>query len=478
MSGSLLRLEQFSVRFRQRLILDRVTMTLREHEIFALMGPGGAGKSTLLRTISGLNDSLDYMETSGSATYLGRPLARADVRPELIQQRLELSMLPVRDVLLSNLPERSTLSSTQQRETLLRVLDHNAQLDLRAVLEQPLLELPRVVQQRVMIVRASMSSPHVICVDEPTAGLPEAEAEQIMALLRRQRESRAVILVTHHQGHARQISDRCALLAGGRIIEVADAEVFFTSPAHALTRNYIRTGGCSVPSLEADREALNEEGLQLIEELDALAANASLDAEDELELELALPPARDVHIPHAAPRVVIPEWRGPTGFRWMRPGVYGGTPQPGMFTPMVDDLDALARLRVTHLVTLTEAPIHVQHMAAFDAVQITPIFFPIEDMLAPEIEACASLCEHIDQLTREGATVAFHCKAGIGRTGTMLAAMLVWEGVAAEAAIAHVRHIEPRWIQSTPQERFLGQLAQWLSTHAASREVCADLVTL
>ena len=37
-------------------------MTLREHEIFALMGPGGAGKSTLLRTLSGLNDGLGYME--------------------------------------------------------------------------------------------------------------------------------------------------------------------------------------------------------------------------------------------------------------------------------------------------------------------------------------------------------------------------------------------------------------------------------
>lgn len=478
MSGSLLRLEQFSVRFRQRLILDRVTMTLREHEIFALMGPGGAGKSTLLRTLSGLNDGLGYMETSGTATYLGRPLDRAESRPELVQQRLELTMLSVRGVLLSNLPERSTLTSAQQDETLARVLDRYAQHDLLDLMDRALVDLPRVLQQRVMILRASMSSPHVIFVDEPTAGLQEDEAEQIMELLRHQRSSRSVILVTHHQRHARQLADRCALLASGRMIEVADAAAFFDAPTHAITRNYVRTGGCSVPSLEADLDVLNDEGRQLFEELDALAASASLDAEDEDEEVVVAAPASAPVSAHQGPRVVVAEWRGPTGFRWMRPGVYGGTPQPGMFTPMRDDLDALARLRVTHLVTLTESPIHVQEMACFDAAGITPIFFPIEDMMAPEPDACAALCAHLDAAVQRGATVAFHCKAGLGRTGTMLAAMLIFEGLGAEDAIAQVRHAEPRWIQSTHQEHFLERFARWLTTHAESREIQPDLVTL
>jgi atypical dual specificity phosphatase len=58
---------------------------------------------------------------------------------------------------------------------------------------------------------------------------------------------------------------------------------------------------------------------------------------------------------------------------------------------------------------------------------------------------------------QDGDVVAFHCRAGLGRTGTMLAAQLVWAGHPPRAAIDTVRSINPRCIQSDAQIQFLRQ---------------------
>jgi len=48
-----------------------------------------------------------------------------------------------------------------------------------------------------------------------------------------------------------------------------------------------------------------------------------------------------------------------------------------------------------------------------------------------------------------------HCRAGLGRTGTVLAAHLIWEGKGSLSALEYVRRIEPRWVQSEAQVKFL-----------------------
>jgi atypical dual specificity phosphatase len=56
--------------------------------------------------------------------------------------------------------------------------------------------------------------------------------------------------------------------------------------------------------------------------------------------------------------------------------------------------------------------------------------------------------------------VVVHCHAGLGRTGTVLAALLVWEGAEARTAIAHVRSVNPRFIQSEAQLAFIRRFAE------------------
>jgi atypical dual specificity phosphatase len=83
------------------------------------------------------------------------------------------------------------------------------------------------------------------------------------------------------------------------------------------------------------------------------------------------------------------------------------------------------------------------------------VFFPIDDMGSPNIEDAKKLCYRISRLLQKDEVVAMHCKAGLGRTGTMLAAMLIWDGLSALEALESTRRIEPRWVQSDDQIVFL-----------------------
>ena len=80
-------------------------------------------------------------------------------------------------------------------------------------------------------------------------------------------------------------------------------------------------------------------------------------------------------------------------------------------------------------------------------------------MAAPPLTQAIDICQKIEQAMREEKVVAVHCRAGLGRTGTILAAYLSWEGREALDALETVRRVEPRWVQSEEQVAFLETFA-------------------
>jgi atypical dual specificity phosphatase len=70
------------------------------------------------------------------------------------------------------------------------------------------------------------------------------------------------------------------------------------------------------------------------------------------------------------------------------------------------------------------------------------------------------LCLELDRLFAEGSSVCVHCRAGLGRTGTVLAGYLIWTGLTAKEAIQKVRLREHKFVSTEAQERFLIALAE------------------
>jgi atypical dual specificity phosphatase len=428
-----LQLEGFGVAFGERIILGSVDLQVEDREVTCLLGPTATGKSTLLRTLAGFNDTNPNLRTWGTALYAGHPVGEGEERPAMVAQSARLMMASVLENILHDLPERSSLRQPQQRDLAVRLLENAGLYELKDKLAEPVVNLPLVTQRLLAMVRLAAAGPKLLFMDEPTTGLDEADAERLLQHILQEREHRAMLVVLHNQSHARTLGGNTALLAGGVVQEAATTQGFFFAPKSEVAKNFVRSGSCSVPSPDCDPATLAPD----------------------------TPPPPPV--PKAAHDYVSDSF-GPRGFLWLKKGRLAGTPRPGIFHDIEYDLQALNRVGVTTLLTLTERAPEVEDMKEFG---IGNVWFPIPDMQAPSIEQAVEICQQIDTMMQQQEVVAVHCRAGLGRTGTILAAYLIWEGNDALSALETVRKVEPRWVQSEVQVAFLEVFAQAMAERTA-----------
>ncbi|MCB9601672.1 MAG: ATP-binding cassette domain-containing protein [Sandaracinus sp.] len=414
-------LRRFGVAFGPQVVLANVTLEVPRIGAFVLVGPPSGGKSTLLRTLAGLNDPQPALRTWGEALVAGRPLADS-VRPAIVVQHARLLVSSVHENLVSALPDRSSLSRLEQLDRIRGVLDRLRESALEEHLSAPVLELPLARQRRLAIVRAMLSGAGTVLVDEPMSGLPEDDCADVIALLRRVGEEHAVLVTTHHQGHARALGGRFALLAGGRIRETGETVAFLDGPKTEVGRQWLASGHCRVPSPTARPEDLAE-GI-----------------------------ARPTPLPESMQRALASAHE-PRGMFWLLADRLAGMPRPGVVSELEHDLDGLRSLGVTGLITLEEERTVSEERLALYGIRAE--HEPIPDMAAPSTEQAVRLCRRLDVLVDGGQRVVVHCLAGLGRTGTVLAMYAIWRGTSAVDAIELVRTLRPRTIQSDEQVRFL-----------------------
>lgn len=146
------------------------------------------------------------------------------------------------------------------------------------------------------------------------------------------------------------------------------------------------------------------------------------------------------------------------GFSWIIEGEIGGMPRPGLAQ---DELWRwLSSQGVRLVVSLTEAPPDKDLMAKYN---IESLHLPVPDFTAPRQDDLKRFIEHVKFHRHEKHAIAVHCGAGIGRTGTFLAAYLVWRGMNADEAITLVRDKRPGSVETDEQERAVREFAASLA---------------
>ena len=195
-----------------------MTLELRRGEILGLIGPNGAGKSTLVNILSGFDrPSSGTVELEGRDITRWKPSRRGRAGlARTFQHSHAFRALTVREnVEVAALGAgTSSRSARSQASELLDSLGLSTNADASAA------ALAQGDERRLGVARALATSPRFILLDEPAAGLPEAELPAFAEAVRAVRDERTagVLLIDHNMGLIMEICDRIHVLDQGRTL--------------------------------------------------------------------------------------------------------------------------------------------------------------------------------------------------------------------------------------------------------------------
>jgi len=240
---SVIKVRDLVVGFGQQIVLDHLSLDVREGEILGVVGASGSGKSVLLRTIIGL-----LPKRYGSIEVLGVELDRANETERralerrwgiLFQQGALFSSLTVRENI--QFPMRENLDISQ------RLMDEMALAKLEMVglsrddANKYPSELSGGMIKRVALARALALDPEIVFLDEPTSGLDPISAGDFDELIRtlQQTLGLTVFMVTHDLESLYTACDRIAALADGKIVAEGPVETMLESE-HPWVKTYFQ----------------------------------------------------------------------------------------------------------------------------------------------------------------------------------------------------------------------------------------------
>ncbi len=225
--NALLLLEQASFGYGRRMILERVSLTLEPGELLGIAGPNGSGKSTLLRGMLGLLPPRQgrVKRAPGAIGYVPQ-----------IETLDPLYPLSAREmVLMGSFGRlRGLRRASPEDRAFADDCLHRVGMFERA--KGPYAELSGGQRQRVLIARALMVRPKILMLDEPTSGIDESTASDLMALLREfaGHDELGVALVSHQLHLVRAHCDRLAWVARGTVQTGPPAELLHARDAQTL----------------------------------------------------------------------------------------------------------------------------------------------------------------------------------------------------------------------------------------------------
>jgi atypical dual specificity phosphatase len=274
--------------------------------------------------------------------------------------------------------------------------------DTAILLAQPAVELSRSARRVVAVLAGLASAAQLYLVDEPTADMSDEHAAAVRRRLKELAARAMAVVATHNRQDCIGLGGATALIAGGTLQEVAPSHTLFSTPATAAARTYVDTGNCSLRSrVKADQR---------------------------------------------------------NGIWWLEPGLLCGMSRPGLVSEIGSQYDILHDSGVRHLICLEER--WTTQVDQARRREIACHHFGMADMAPPSFCQAVDICRLAEPAIKANQGVALHCRGGLGRTGTALAAILIWFGDDPDAAVAKVRDAQPHAIQSPAQERFLHEFAR------------------
>ena len=207
-------IKSLTKRYGELVAVDSLSLDIRAGELFSLLGVNGAGKTTTVKMLSCLT-----RPTEGDALLLGKSVVKesCEVKPLIAVSPQETAIAP-------GLSARENLDlmcgahgfTKEKREAKIKELTELLGLD--SVIEKRAGKLSGGWQRRVSIAMALISEPKILFLDEPTLGLDVIARSELWDLIRSFKGKVTIVLTTHYMEEAEALSDRVAIMKGGRLL--------------------------------------------------------------------------------------------------------------------------------------------------------------------------------------------------------------------------------------------------------------------
>jgi putative spermidine/putrescine transport system ATP-binding protein len=215
---------------------DGVDLEIAEGEFFTMLGPSGSGKTTLLRVIAGFERPDSGTVELGGADVTGQPPYARDVNTVFQDYALFPHMTVIENVEYG-LKIRK-MPRLERRRRAERVLD---MVRLSGLGGRKPLQLSGGQRQRVALARAIVNEPEVLLLDEPLGALDLKLRQEMQTELKRIQQEVGItfVYVTHDQDEALTMSDRLAVLNGGKIEQIGTPIDVYERPATEFVAGFI-----------------------------------------------------------------------------------------------------------------------------------------------------------------------------------------------------------------------------------------------
>ncbi len=250
--------------------VQRADFTIREGEIFVVMGLSGSGKSTMVRMLNRLIDP-----TFGTVKIVDEDITKMSKEHLIELRRTKMSMvfqsfaLMPHQTVVENAAFGLEVSGHDKSERERRALKALEQVGLKANANSYPSELSGGMKQRVGLARALTVDPEILLMDEAFSALdPLIRTQMQDELLELQhQEQRTVVFISHDLDEAMRIGDRIAIMEEGRVVQIGSPDEIVTNPADEYVRSFFH--GVDVTKVFTGADLARDDAASLIRDPNA-----------------------------------------------------------------------------------------------------------------------------------------------------------------------------------------------------------------
>ena len=210
--------KKLTKKYKDKVAVNEIDLTIKQGELFALLGVNGAGKTTLIKMLSGL-----ILPTPGEII-----IEKMNMKKEVLKIKEILNVSPQETAIAPNLTVKENLEFMagvyQIEEKDNKISELIKQFKLEEVLNKKAKTLSGGWQRRVSIAISLINDPKILFLDEPTLGLDVIARKELWKVINSLKGKITIILTTHYMEEAESLSDRIGIMSNGNLVEVGTSK--------------------------------------------------------------------------------------------------------------------------------------------------------------------------------------------------------------------------------------------------------------